>query len=301
MLRLATRRSALARWQAGEVARLLQAAHPGLEVELVLIETAGDRRLDQEVWELGGQGVFVKEIQGAVLAGDADLAVHSAKDLQSTEIPGLILAAFPSRADARDTLVGAALRQLAPGATVATGSIRRRAQLAHLRPDLNFVGLRGNIATRLSKVPAGGAVLVAQAALDRLGLGDQAAEILEPAVMMPQVGQGTMAVECRSGDRRVVDLLSTIDDPATAVAMRAERAFLARLGSGCDLPVGAYATLQPGDTLRIDGVVASTDGQVVLRERREGPAASAAELGAELAVTLLDEAGGRALLAGGSR
>jgi hydroxymethylbilane synthase len=288
----------LARWQAEEVARLLREAHPGLEVELVLIETSGDRRQDREVWELGGQGVFVKEVQAAVLAGEADVAVHSAKDLPSTEAPGLTLAAFPGRADPRDALVGASLDQLAPGATVATGSVRRRAQLAHLRPDLTFVGLRGNIGTRLSKVPAGGALLMAQAALDRLGIGDQVAETLEVGVMMPQVGQGAMAVECRA-DGTTVDLLGAIDDPATAVAVTAERAFLARLGSGCDLPVGAYATLGPGDTLLIEGVVASNDGQVVLRERRQGPVGSAAELGAALAVVLLDEAGGRALLAGG--
>jgi hydroxymethylbilane synthase len=301
MLRLATRGSALARWQAEEVARLLREAHPGLEVELVPIETSGDRRQDREVWELGGQGVFVKEVQAAVLAGEADLAVHSAKDLPSTEAPGLTLAAFPGRADARDALVGASLDQLAPGATVATGSVRRRAQLAHLRPDLTFVGLRGNIGTRLSKVPAGGALLMAQAALDRLGMGDQAAETLEPGVMMPQVGQGAMAVECRAADGTTIDLLGAIDDRPTAVAITAERAFLARLGSGCDLPVGAYATLRPGDTLLIEGVVASNDGQVVLREHRKGPVGSATELGEELAVVLLDEAGGRALLAGGSR
>jgi hydroxymethylbilane synthase len=298
MLRLATRGSALARWQAEEVARLLREAHPGLEVELVLIETSGDRRQDREVWELGGQGVFVKEVQAAVLAGEADVAVHSAKDLPSTEAPGLTLAAFPVRADPRDALVGASLDQLAPGATVATGSVRRRAQLAHLRPDLTFVGLRGNIGTRLSKVPAGGALLMARAALDRLGIEDHVAETLEVGVMMPQVGQGAMAVECRA-DGTTVDLLRAIDDPATAVAVTAERAFLARLGSGCDLPVGAYATLGPDDTLLIEGVVASNDGQVVLRERRQGPAGSPAELGAALAVVLLDEAGGRALLAGG--
>ncbi|MBO0748655.1 MAG: hydroxymethylbilane synthase, partial [Acidimicrobiaceae bacterium] len=294
MLRLATRRSPLARWQAGEVARLLRQAHPGLETELVDVDTAGDRHKDRPLTEVGGQGVFVKEVQAAVLEGRADLAVHSAKDLQSVETDGLVLAAFPPRADPRDALVGTPLAELAPGATVATGSVRRRAQLAWHRPDLRFADLRGNIATRLERVPPGGAVIMAQAALDRLGLGARAAEILDPEVMLPQVGQGAMAAECRSDDPSTIALLEAIDHPPTAIAVRTERAFLARLGSGCSLPVAAHATLDEsgaGPTILIEGLIAATDGTALVRRRMSGPAARTEQAGAHQIGTALIGAG----------
>ena len=302
-LRIATRGSALARWQADEIARLLRAGQPGLEVEQVVVDTAGDRRQDVPVWEMGGQGVFVKEVQTAVLDGRADVAVHSAKDLPSSTVPGLTLAAVPLRADPRDALVGAALADLAPGALVATGSVRRRAQLAWLRPDLTFTGLRGNIATRLDRVPDGGAAVIAAAALERLGLTDRAAEILTTAVMLPQVGQGAIGVECRAGDEAALAALARIDAPAVHAAVNAERAYLARLGGGCDLPVGAFA--RPGpvpvvdgpmvDGLMVEGLVASLDGRVVLRSQVSGPLADAADLGTALAEDLL-AAGGADLL-----
>lgn len=322
-MRVATRGSALALWQAEAVAASLRAAHPGLDVTLVVVDTKGDQRLDLPVWELGGQGVFVKEVQVAVLAGAADIAVHSAKDLPSEPTPELTLAAVPARADARDAMVGAALAALPPGAVVGTGSVRRRAQLAWLRPDLTFVGLRGNIATRLTRVPAGGAALVAAAALDRLGLSHLAAEVLAPSVMLPQVGQGAIGIECRSGDAGTVRLLAAIDDPASHVAVRAERAFLACLGSGCSLPVGAYATLGPASppesatagavpggsgpepagealvvegSLCLEGMIASIDGRVLLRGRRTGSADDPEALGADLAADLLQRAGGRSVL-----
>jgi hydroxymethylbilane synthase len=299
MLRLATRRSPLARWQAEEVARLLRLAHPGLETELVAVDTAGDRHTDRPLTEVGGQGVFVKEVQAAVLDGRADVAVHSAKDLPSAETDRLVLAAFCRRADPRDALVGASLAGLAPGASVATGSVRRRAQLAWHRPDLQFTDLRGNIATRLDRVPDGGAVIMAQAALDRLGLGAHAAETLDPAVMLPQVGQGAMAAECRADDPATVALLGAIDDPPTALAVRAERAFLARLGSGCSLPAAAYATIG-GDasTVHIEGLIAATDGTALVRQSRSGAAEAAVALGAELAASLLATPEGEALWAG---
>jgi hydroxymethylbilane synthase len=299
-LRIATRGSALARWQAEEVARLLRLAHPALTVELVLVQTTGDRRHDLEVWELGGQGVFVKEVQAAVLQNRADMAVHSAKDLPSSTAAGLVLAAFPARADERDALVGSRLDDLAPGALVATGSVRRRAQLAWLRPDLTFTGLRGNVPTRMDRVPEGGAVVVAAAALERLGLSDRAAEVLDVGIMLPQVAQGAIAVECRAEDAATIERLSSIDDPGVRVAVTAERAFLARLGSGCDLPVGAHATWNGAGraTLEVDGMLASRDGRMMLRStisgRRPMPA-EAADLGARLASELLD-AGGRELL-----
>lgn len=297
MLRLATRRSPLARWQAGEVARLLRQAHPGLETELVAVDTAGDRHRDRPLTEVGGQGVFVKEVQAAVLDGRADLAVHSAKDLPSVETDGLVLAAFPPRADPRDALVGTPLAELLPGATVATGSVRRRAQLAWRRPDLRFADLRGNIATRLEKVPPGGAVIVAQAALDRLGLGAQAAEILDVEVMLPQVGQGAMVAECRVGDPDTAALLRAVDDPPTALTVRAERAFLARLGSGCTLPVAAHAVIE-GDGVRLEGLIADPGGADLVRQSLSGDAGRAEQLGAELAAALLATAAGRALSQG---
>jgi hydroxymethylbilane synthase len=269
------------------VARLLRQADAGEGVELVVVETTGDRRQDVPVWEMGGQGVFVKEVQAAVLEGRADAAVHSAKDLPSLAAPGLVLAAIPTRADPRDALVGSTLAGLGPGARVATGSVRRRAQLAWERPDLTFAGLRGNIATRLDRVPAKGAVVVAMAALERLGLADRAAEVLDPAVMLPQVGQGAMAVECRVGDGATIGALAAIDDADARLCVETERAFLARLGGGCDLPVGAFAlALQSG--IEVQGLLASRDGRIVLRG---GSSGSSTSIGADLAESLLASGG----------
>ena len=243
-LRLATRGSALAQWQARHVADLLRGADPGLATELVVVETTGDVRTDVPLHAIGGQGVFVKEVQQAVLDGRADLAVHSAKDLPSGPPPeGLVLAAVPPRGDARDALVGATLADLAPGARVATGAVRRRAQLAVLRPDLVFDDLRGNIDTRLTKVPDGGAIVVALAALERLGRTDRVAEVLSVEQMVPQVGQGALAVECRRDDDRARDRLAKIESSLDRGFVDLERAFLAELGGGCDLPVGAHAHL----------------------------------------------------------
>jgi hydroxymethylbilane synthase len=287
----------LARWQAEEVARVLRAVQPGLETELVLVDTTGDRRQDVPVWDMGGQGVFVKEVQAAVLDGRADAAVHSAKDLPSTTGPGLVLAAVPVRADPRDALVGATLSTLGPGAVVATGSVRRRAQLAWLRPDLTFTGLRGNVPTRLERVPPGGAVVVAAAALERLGLSDRAAEVLAVEIMLPQVGQGAIAVECRASDEPTRVLLEAVDDGRIHAAVAAERAYLARLGGGCDLPVGAFAQAEARDegTLVVQGLMASHDGRVVLRSSVTGPETAPERLGRMLADELLG-AGGADLL-----
>src|SRR5262245_43418343 len=201
-LRAATRGSELALWQTNHVAELVRRAHPDVEIEPVVVQTSGDRDLERPIWEMGGKGVFVKEVQAAVLDGRADLAVHSAKDLPSVTFDGLVLAAVPARGDARDALVGASLANLGPGARVATGSVRRRAQLANARPDLTFAELRGNIATRIGRVGTDGidAVVVAAAALVRLDLHDQIAEVLEPETLVPQVGQGALAVECRDDD-----------------------------------------------------------------------------------------------------
>jgi hydroxymethylbilane synthase len=239
-LRLATRSSAQALAQSNDVAELLRAEHPGLSVELVAVESLGDQLADVPLHTIGGQGVFVKEVQRAVLAGRADLAVHSAKDLPSTPSPGLRIAAFGARRSALDCLVGAPLDGLALGATVATGSVRRRAQLAERRPDLHVVELRGNILTRLQKVPPGGAIVMAVAALEILDRTAAIAEVLPVEHFVPAPGQGCVAVECREDDPSTIELLGAIDDGPTRAAVELERRFLAELGSGCSLPVGAH-------------------------------------------------------------
>lgn len=264
-LRVATRGSALARWQAERVVARLQDCLGDRGAELVVIETTGDQRADEPLHAIGGTGVFVKEVQAAVLAGQADVAVHSAKDLPAQSFSGLVLAAIPERADPRDALVGSTLADLPTGAVVATGSVRRRAQLAHLRPDLGFAELRGNIHTRLERAAGFAAIVVAAAALDRLDLSSRIAERLDPAVMVPQVAQGALAVECRVDDQATLAQLQTINDPTAERAVLAERAFLAELGSGCSLPIGAYAQIEGADVV-ITGILSSYDGRVVYRE-----------------------------------
>jgi hydroxymethylbilane synthase len=300
-LRAATRASALAQWQTDAVAEALidVAGRAGLTVtvEKVLVETTADQRLDIPIHAMGGKGVFVKEVQAAVLDGRADIAVHSGKDMPAITPEGLVIAAVPPRADARDLLIGSTLDDLVEGAVVATGSIRRRAQLAHARPDLRFADLRGNIATRLAKSVDFDAIVMAAAAVDRLDidLSDLAIELLDPAVMLPQVAQGAMAVECRSDAPALIELLSLIEDRASRIAVDAERSFLAELGGDCDLPAGAYATLH-GNILEIEALLAAEDGGTVLRERRRVPAHDGIEVGRELARQLLDHRGGAELL-----
>jgi len=291
-LRLATRGSPLARYQAELVRRLLlDAGAP--EVELVVVRTTGDRVTDVPVERIGGQGAFVKEVQTAVAGGAADLAVHSAKDLPSRTPDGLVLACVPERVDPRDALVGRRLDELPPGGTVASGSVRRRAQLAWLRPDLTFVELRGNMATRIERARATGAGVVAAAALLRLGLEHEMSQILETDVMCPQVAQGAIAVECRTDDAELREALDALDDSAAHRAVRAERAFLATLGGGCTLPLGAYATTGHGGELVVTGMLASRDGHVVLRDTVRG--GDPEELGRTLALRLLHDHGGRDL------
>lgn len=293
-LRAATRSSPLARWQTEHIAGLLRGVDPTIEVELVLVDTTGDRNQSVPLHLLGGQGVFVKEVQAAVLDGRADLAVHSAKDLPARATPGLTIAAVPERGDPRDALVGRSLAALAPGAVVATGAVRRRAQLAARRPDLVFVELRGNIATRLAKVPENGAIVMAYAALQRLDQGHLAADVLDPAVMLPQVGQGALAVECVEASA-VGALLARIEHAPSRACIDAERSFLAGLGSGCDLPVGAYATVA-ADGLRLTGLVAAPDGSRVIR--RTGTGTDPVALGLAVCAEVL-AAGGRSLLGDG--
>jgi hydroxymethylbilane synthase len=298
-LRVATRGSTLARWQADHVVALLARSDPALEVEVVVVETGGDRRRDVPIWELGGKGAFVKEVQAAVLEGRADIAVHSAKDLPSATPDGLVIAAVPERADVRDALVGKALDDLPDGAVVATGSLRRQAQLAHARPDLRFRGLRGNMGTRVEAAGRDGvdAVVVAAAALDRLGWADRIAARLDVDLVVPQVGQAALAVECRAGDGDTRALLALIEALPARRTVDAERGFLAELGGDCSLPAAAHATLA-GDGLRVQGMLATPDGSVVIRHEVSGPATAGPALGRSVARHLLDEQGGAVLLAG---
>ena len=288
VLRIATRGSDLARWQANHVASFLDRP-----VELVIVDTSGDRARHEPIWAIGGKGVFVKEVQAAVLDGRADLAVHSGKDLPSGTPNGLVLAAVPERGDPRDALVGLALADLPTGARVATGSVRRRAQLADLRPDLTFDGLRGNIPTRLEKASSYDAIVVAAVALERLGLGDRVAEVFATTVLVPQVAQGALAIECRAEDDETRSALAAIEHVDSRRAVDAERAFLAELGGDCDLPAGAHAR-SDADGLRLEGLLASLDGRVVLRHVASGD--DPAHLGRSVADHLLDRVGGRALL-----
>ena len=293
MLRAATRGSELARWQTRHVASLLDEP-----VEEVVVETAGDRNQDLPIWEIGGRGVFVKEVQSAVLEGRADFAVHSAKDLPAQPVPGLVLAAVPERGDPRDALVGSTLDDLRPGALVATGAVRRRAQLVSLRPDLTFASLRGNVGTRLARATKYSAVVIAAAALDRLGHMAQAAELFDPELVVPQVGQGALAVECRQDDDGIRQALEAVDHRSSRLAVDAERAYLSELGGGCDLPVGAHATTEDG-TIRLTAVLASLDGRIVLRATAEGDDPDV--VGRSAATELLEESGGTWLLEGASR
>ncbi len=247
MLRIATRGSALARWQAARVVELLGAS----EHELIIVTTTGDARTDAPIHQLGGQGVFVKEVQRCVIDGHADVAVHSAKDLPASTPSTLLLAAIPERADVRDALVGSKLADLRHGAVVGTGAVRRRAQLRSVRPDLEFGELRGNVDTRLIKATQFDAVVLASAALGRLGRDDAISELLDIDVMVPQVAQGALAVECRSDDTSTRAALHSIDDPKLHREVDAERAYLAALGGGCDLPVGALCTTEPDGNLRL--------------------------------------------------
>lgn len=239
IIRIATRSSPQAWAQSLVVAEALIGL--GYPAELVPVETAGDRYAEVPIHVVGGQGVFVKEVQRAVIDGRCDLAVHSAKDLPSVTEPELTIAAMMARRSPADALIGARLSDLAEGATVASGSVRRRAQLARRRPDLKFVELRGNIAGRLSKVPHAGAIVMAVAALEILGHTDLISEVLDPTQHVPAVGQGCVAVEARSDDQRLIAILQRIEDPATRCAVEVERAFLGELGSGCSLPVGALS------------------------------------------------------------
>jgi hydroxymethylbilane synthase len=296
-LRLATRRSPLALIQSRYVQQRL--AELGIESELVLIETKGDREADVDLATLGGQGVFAVEIQRALLWDDADVAVHSAKDLPSTSPKGLALASVPQRLDGADVIVGRSLAGLGPGATVATGSPRRRALLLERRPDLHVVPLRGNMATRLAVPGTNGvdAIVAAIAALERMGEESKVSERLDPSWFVPQVGQGALALEARVDDHETRAALDQLNDLNACTAVTAERAFLAELGAGCSIPGGAHAVVEGGN-VTLSGVMLAPDGTRSVRGELVG--SDAVEIGRDLARLLRDEMGGGELLGWGS-
>jgi hydroxymethylbilane synthase len=300
-LRIATRGSALALWQAEHIRDRLVKDDPALRVSLVVLKTQGDRIVDRPLSQVGGKGLFTKEIEEALLDGRAELAVHSMKDLPA-EIPaGLLLSAVPERADPRDALVlplrhearsssAAALVALLPaGARVGTSSLRRVCQLRRLRPDLEIVPLRGNVDTRLRKLDGEDldAIVLAAAGLLRLGFGDRIAARFTPSEMVPACGQGALGLECRQDDARTQARLARLIDDKAMAAVTAERAFSQRLYGNCQTPLGAHAVLRE-KTLEMIGMIGSPDGTQVLRADRHGPVERAADLGRELAEQLLE-------------
>lgn len=241
-LRAATRGSPLAMWQTNHIATLLE--QQGFQVEPVIVQTSGDKDQKSPLHEIGGQGIFVKEIQSCVINKQADFAVHSLKDLPSESPSELVLASVPDRGDPRDALVGSRLNDLKPGARVATGSVRRKSQLAAIRPDISFHELRGNIHTRLEKAKDFDAIIIAAVAIERLKINPEIIEIFEPDIMIPQVGQGAIGLECLSNNSEVIYALETIENPSTRNLVNIERSFLKEIGADCSHPVGAHACLE---------------------------------------------------------
>jgi hydroxymethylbilane synthase len=294
-LRIGTRGSMLAKWQAESVRKRLFAV-AGVEAEIVIIKTAGDKLQHIPLTTMGGKGIFIKELEEALLEETIDLAVHSVKDIPTDTPSRLSFPAVCRRDDVRDCLVGTTLASLRQGARVGTGSLRRQAQLLHLRPDLDIRDLRGNVDTRLRKVESGEyeAIMLSKAGLDRLGLSQRISEVLSPEVCMPAVGQGAIAVECRLKDTEAADIVAPLDDAETRTAIIAERALLGAVQGGCQVPLGAWARMERGE-LVLEACVCSADGVQYVKQRATAPPDQAAQLGEHIA-RLLIEAGGQAIL-----
>lgn len=298
-LRIGTRGSRLALWQANFVADQLRAAGPAIAIVIVEIETAGDQVRDVPLPNIGGEGVFTKEIQRALLAGAVDVAVHSLKDLPTAPASGLVLTAVPKRGPSGDAFVSHRFRgfdELAQGATVATSSLRRQSQALYRRPDLRLVNIRGNVETRLRKLAEDplDALILAQAGLERLGLATAITELLDPTWMLPAVGQGALGLECREDDAASRSVVAPLDDATTHTAVLAERALLRSLGGGCQVPIGASAAVRDG-SLRLRAAVLAPDGRQRLEAEQEGPAEHAESIGQQLAGRLLQDGADRLL------
>lgn len=292
-LRIGTRASRLALWQAEWVQQQLQQLHPGLTVSLVPITTKGDKILDVPLAKVGGKGLFVKELEEALYDGSVDLAVHSMKDVPSVLPPGLILPCIPPREDPRDALVtpdGRGFAQLPQGARIGTSALRRQAQLLHQRPDLTIVSLRGNVETRLRKMEEEqlDGIVLAAAGLKRLELAERISAYLPTDLSLPAIGQGALGLECRQGDERTLALIAPLHHADTAVAVTAERAFLRRLNGGCQVPLAAHATVM-GDRVNMVGLVAEVDGSRLLKDTLDAPVSEAETAGRQLAESLLSQ------------
>lgn len=297
---IGTRQSLLALWQSNHIASLLRKQYPDCQVTLKKIVTKGDRILDVPLAQIGGKGLFTKEIETELLDGTVDLAVHSLKDMPTVLPEGLCLTAITTRANVGDAFVSnkyASFSELPQGAVLGTSSLRRKAQLLAVRPDLKIVDLRGNVDTRLRKLDEGqmDAIILAAAGLERLGHADRIREIIPTTVCLPAVGQGALAIECRSDNKEVRDMLAFLNDLPTKQATDAERAFLGLIEGGCQVPIGVHAEVE-NDNVKIEAVIASLDGSKVLRNNITGSAANAADLGRKLGQQMLAE-GGEQILA----
>jgi hydroxymethylbilane synthase len=291
ILRIGTRGSKLALTQSTWVKDRIEAAHPDVKVTLNRIQTTGDKVLDSSLSKIGGKGLFVKEIEEALLRNEVDLAVHSMKDVPGDLPAGLDLSAYPEREDPRDALVSTHARSLSglsEGSSVGTGSLRRSSQLLHVRPDIRIIPLRGNVDTRLRKLAAGDfqAILLAVAGLKRLGLSSAVSYALSPEEVLPAIGQGALGLETRRGDQATRGLIHFLNHSETEITVRAERAFLKTLGGGCQVPIAGHARLE-GEEIVLEGMVAELDGSLLVRDRLRGASARPEELGVRLAERLL--------------
>jgi hydroxymethylbilane synthase len=300
ILKIGTRGSSLALTQSGWIKSMIEARHPDVSVELVRITTKGDKILDSALSKIGGKGLFVKEIEDALLRKDVDLAVHSIKDVPA-EIPeGLCLPVFPEREDPRDAFISMnypSLSDLQEGASVGTGSLRRSSQLLNIRPDLKIIPMRGNVDTRLKKLEAGEfqAIILAAAGLKRLGLAGRITQLIPTDTCLPAIGQGALGLETREGDTRVMDIISFLNHTETELTVRAERAFLKRLEGGCQVPIAGLC-VKEGSFIRLSGMVAELDGSRIIKNELVGPKDKPEELGEALAERLLN-AGAEKILA----
>ena len=301
VLKIGTRQSLLALWQSNHIAACLRKQYPECEVVLKKIVTKGDRILDVPLAQIGGKGLFTKEIEEDLLSGEVDLAVHSLKDMPTVLPEGLCLTAITERANVGDAFVSndyACFEELPLGAVVGTSSLHRKAQLLAARPDLTIRDLRGNVDTRLRKLDEGlyDAVILAAAGLERLGHGDRIKAIIPSDVCLPAVGQGALAIECRTDDAEVRQMLDFLNDQPTVYATAAERAFLGLLEGGCQVPIGVHADVN-GEQIKIEAIIAALDGSTVLRDTIEGAAVDAVALGQKLGKKMLANGGQKILAA----
>ena len=299
-LKIGTRGSKLALWQADHISELLSKEYLDLEIEIQVIKTTGDAVLDSPLSEIGGKGVFVKEIEEALLSDNIDIAVHSMKDVPTILPKGLLISAVAKRHDPRDAFLsktGLTLEELPEGSRVGTGSLRRCSQLLHHFPNLNIVSIRGNVDTRIKKLKESGeydAIVLAVAGLERMGLGEEITEIISTDIMLPAPGQGIVAIECRRDDQETANILRKINHTETEIAATSERAFLYRLGGDCNVPVGCNATLS-GNMINLSGIISSPNGKVLIKKDASDSIQHAQQLGGRLAEMILEVGGNRIL------